>query len=205
MYVNKYFLWTLGLVPCKGANGQLIVLGDLMLLAASKRQRCSVYCYWVFGRDWGGVTKNPPARGASAGRHDGMRTKNTTRTQCFYGIPSRSGTIASETLISFETRSRGLPRRARRTNFYREKTQQKRSPPSFQDGTSAGYVGVARFELTISWSQTKRDTGLRYTPMGNRGREVIKSPSIGKIYCRATRIDFNRKVCITFQLFDPIL
>ena len=25
-------------------------------------------------------------------------------------------------------------------------------------------VGVARFELTISWSQTKRDTGLRYTP-----------------------------------------
>ena len=26
------------------------------------------------------------------------------------------------------------------------------------------FVGVARFELTISWSQTKRDTGLRYTP-----------------------------------------
>jgi site-specific DNA recombinase len=25
-------------------------------------------------------------------------------------------------------------------------------------------VGVARFELTTSWSQTKRDTGLRYTP-----------------------------------------
>ena len=23
---------------------------------------------------------------------------------------------------------------------------------------------MARFELTISWSQTKRDTGLRYTP-----------------------------------------
>jgi hypothetical protein len=28
----------------------------------------------------------------------------------------------------------------------------------------ASEVGVARFELTISWSQTKRDTGLRYTP-----------------------------------------
>lgn len=32
--------------------------------------------------------------------------------------------------------------------------------PSFQ----LKIVGVARFELTISWSQTKRDTGLRYTP-----------------------------------------
>ena len=29
------------------------------------------------------------------------------------------------------------------------------------------FVGVARFELTISWSQTKRDTGLRYTPKIN--------------------------------------
>ena len=26
------------------------------------------------------------------------------------------------------------------------------------------YVGVARFELAASWSQTRRDTGLRYTP-----------------------------------------
>ena len=26
------------------------------------------------------------------------------------------------------------------------------------------YVGAARFELTISWSQTRRDTGLRYAP-----------------------------------------
>ena len=25
-------------------------------------------------------------------------------------------------------------------------------------------VGAARFELTTSWSQTKRDTGLRYAP-----------------------------------------
>jgi hypothetical protein len=33
--------------------------------------------------------------------------------------------------------------------------------PSFQ---TSFYVGVARFELTTSWSQTKRDTGLRYTP-----------------------------------------
>jgi site-specific DNA recombinase len=29
-------------------------------------------------------------------------------------------------------------------------------------------VGVARFELTISWSQTRRDTGLRYTPCSKR-------------------------------------
>ena len=26
------------------------------------------------------------------------------------------------------------------------------------------YVGVAGFEPTTSWSQTRRDTGLRYTP-----------------------------------------
>ena len=26
-------------------------------------------------------------------------------------------------------------------------------------------VGAARFELTTSWSQTKRDTGLRYAPI----------------------------------------
>jgi hypothetical protein len=26
------------------------------------------------------------------------------------------------------------------------------------------YVGAARFELTTSWSQTRRDTGLRYAP-----------------------------------------
>ncbi len=25
-------------------------------------------------------------------------------------------------------------------------------------------VGAARFELTTSWSQTRRDTGLRYAP-----------------------------------------
>src|ERR1041385_5905132 len=33
-------------------------------------------------------------------------------------------------------------------------------------------VGVARFELTISWSQTKRDTGLRYTPKNQPQRLV---------------------------------
>ncbi len=36
------------------------------------------------------------------------------------------------------------------------------------------FVGVARFELTISWSQTKRDTGLRYTPRILMEREGIK-------------------------------
>jgi hypothetical protein len=30
---------------------------------------------------------------------------------------------------------------------------------------SFGFVGVARFELTASTSQTWRDTGLRYTPL----------------------------------------
>ncbi len=28
------------------------------------------------------------------------------------------------------------------------------------------FVGVAGFEPTTSWSQTRRDTGLRYTPIG---------------------------------------
>jgi hypothetical protein len=32
------------------------------------------------------------------------------------------------------------------------------------DDFSSPFVGVARFELTTSWSQTRRDTGLRYTP-----------------------------------------
>lgn len=36
--------------------------------------------------------------------------------------------------------------------------------PAYAETASAGEVGVARFELTTSWSQTKRDTGLRYTP-----------------------------------------
>jgi hypothetical protein len=37
-----------------------------------------------------------------------------------------------------------------------------------------GLVGAARFELTTSWSQTRRDTGLRYAP-------ITKSP----FQCRA--------------------
>jgi site-specific DNA recombinase len=50
------------------------------------------------------------------------------------------------------------------------------------DSSLSCEVGVARFELTISWSQTKRDTGLRYTPrcqiqnltfkISNRGRKT---------------------------------
>ena len=36
-------------------------------------------------------------------------------------------------------------------------------------------VGVARFELTTSWSQTKRDTGLRYTPNIFRRRKDIQT------------------------------
>jgi hypothetical protein len=35
-------------------------------------------------------------------------------------------------------------------------------------------VGVARFELTISWSQTKRDTGLRYTPKIWSRKTILK-------------------------------
>jgi hypothetical protein len=35
-------------------------------------------------------------------------------------------------------------------------------------------VGAARFELTISWSQTKRDTGLRYAPIFNEGAKIGK-------------------------------
>ena len=31
-----------------------------------------------------------------------------------------------------------------------------------------GDVGVARFELTASCSQSRRDTGLRYTPLTSR-------------------------------------
>lgn len=41
---------------------------------------------------------------------------------------------------------------------------QKKSGRSKKFSLSSTQVGVARFELTISWSQTKRDTGLRYTP-----------------------------------------
>jgi hypothetical protein len=37
-------------------------------------------------------------------------------------------------------------------------------------------VGVARFELTISWSQTKRDTGLRYTPKIFEGAKLAFAP-----------------------------
>ena len=42
------------------------------------------------------------------------------------------------------------------------------------------FVGAARFELTISWSQTKRDTGLRYTPNVYRGAKIhfIYSPQV---------------------------
>ncbi len=35
-------------------------------------------------------------------------------------------------------------------------------------------VGVAGFEPTTSWSQTRRDTGLRYTPMGINFNFVVK-------------------------------
>ena len=33
-----------------------------------------------------------------------------------------------------------------------------------RDNQEALAVGAARFELTTSWSQTRRDTGLRYAP-----------------------------------------
>jgi hypothetical protein len=35
---------------------------------------------------------------------------------------------------------------------------------AFADEKNHLFVGAARFELTISWSQTRRDTGLRYAP-----------------------------------------
>lgn len=44
------------------------------------------------------------------------------------------------------------------------------------------FVGVARFELTISWSQTKRDTGLRYTPNFLWRREGIKRFSTSNLF-----------------------
>jgi hypothetical protein len=53
------------------------------------------------------------------------------------------------------------------------------------------FVGVARFELTISWSQTKRDTGLRYTP---------------KIWSRKTILNglCNNYVWRLFRFFFPL-
>ena len=39
------------------------------------------------------------------------------------------------------------------------------------------FVGVAGFEPTTSWSQTKRDTGLRYTPKNTAEREGFE-PSV---------------------------
>ncbi len=39
------------------------------------------------------------------------------------------------------------------------------------------FVGVAGFEPTTSWSQTKRDTGLRYTPKITAEREGFE-PSV---------------------------
>ena len=36
-------------------------------------------------------------------------------------------------------------------------------------------VGVAGFEPTTSWSQTRRDTGLRYTPRNYGIKEAVKS------------------------------
>jgi site-specific DNA recombinase len=40
----------------------------------------------------------------------------------------------------------------------------KKKRTSLKNSDLSSVVGVARFELTTSWSQTKRDTGLRYTP-----------------------------------------
>ena len=37
------------------------------------------------------------------------------------------------------------------------------------------FVGVAGFEPTTSWSQTKRDTGLRYTPKIDCGERGIRT------------------------------
>jgi hypothetical protein len=41
----------------------------------------------------------------------------------------------------------------------------KKEKPTYAETASVGNVGAARFELTTSWSQTRRDTGLRYAPL----------------------------------------
>jgi site-specific DNA recombinase len=41
---------------------------------------------------------------------------------------------------------------------------QKKSGRGKKNSPSSAQVGAARFELTTSWSQTRRDTGLRYAP-----------------------------------------
>ena len=46
-------------------------------------------------------------------------------------------------------------------------------------------VGVARFELTISWSQTKRDTGLRYTP------KISSRKTIGNAFSNTMFLRFS--------------
>jgi hypothetical protein len=58
------------------------------------------------------------------------------------------------------------------------------------------FVGVARFELTTSWSQTKRDTGLRYTPnifgsanINEKFLISIPSPKIFIIFLNTLQIE----------------
>ena len=63
-------------------------------------------------------------------------------------------------------------------------------------------VGVARFELTTSWSQTKRDTGLRYTPNCFWRRKDMQTYQFANFvipagfepatYCLAYHFDFHR-------------
>jgi hypothetical protein len=42
-------------------------------------------------------------------------------------------------------------------------------------GAAAAGIGVRRFELRASWSQTKRSTGLSYTPL-REGAEIRLTP-----------------------------
>ena len=70
-------------------------------------------------------------------------------------------------------------------------------------------VGAARFELTISWSQTKRDTGLRYAPINDITISLDSIDDLGAK--RATRYRATlrpdpfkeRKDTFSFQIHYP--
>jgi hypothetical protein len=53
-----------------------------------------------------------------------------------------------------------------------------------------GFVGVARFELTASTSQTWRDTGLRYTPIFYK--KLIKT-HYKKLECKDILFSIQKK------------
>ena len=52
-------------------------------------------------------------------------------------------------------------------------------------------VGVAGFEPTTSWSQTRRDTGLRYTPKNNGELERAERGDSGS-FAASNPIDWDK-------------